>query len=183
MNRINNCVKEYELATEQSKRVAIRKESNDLFEKLQSFSDDKVELAGRTYDLVDKNIKRLLSISAAYTYKSSQTPDGQPAEVQAIGYDMPLDPNEPKYCICHTVSFGEMIACDNAECPIEWFHLSCLNIDKAPKGKWYCGQCRPFFEPNNIEPGCSLLASNNTKPVGRTKTSRKRKPRPRSRRR
>lgn len=27
--------------------------------------------------------------------------------------DMPVDPNEPTYCFCNQVSFGEMIACDN----------------------------------------------------------------------
>ncbi|XP_052820948.1 inhibitor of growth protein 4-like isoform X3 [Mya arenaria] len=38
--------------------------------------------------------------------------------------DMPVDPNEPTYCLCHQVSYGEMIGCDNLDCPIEWFHLS-----------------------------------------------------------
>ena len=27
----------------------------------------------------------------------------------------PLDPNEPTYCLCNQVSFGEMIGCDNEE--------------------------------------------------------------------
>jgi hypothetical protein len=27
--------------------------------------------------------------------------------------DMPIDPNEPVYCTCKQVSFGEMVACDN----------------------------------------------------------------------
>jgi len=27
--------------------------------------------------------------------------------------DMPVDPNEPTYCLCHQVSYGEMIGCDN----------------------------------------------------------------------
>jgi inhibitor of growth protein 4 len=27
--------------------------------------------------------------------------------------DEGIDPNEPTYCICNQVSFGEMIACDN----------------------------------------------------------------------
>lgn len=27
--------------------------------------------------------------------------------------EFPIDPNEPTYCLCHQVSFGEMIACDN----------------------------------------------------------------------
>jgi hypothetical protein len=27
--------------------------------------------------------------------------------------ELEIDPNEPTYCICNKVSFGEMIACDN----------------------------------------------------------------------
>ncbi|KAJ8448082.1 hypothetical protein Cgig2_031806 [Carnegiea gigantea] len=30
-----------------------------------------------------------------------------------VDIDQPIDPNEPIYCICHQVSFGDMIACDN----------------------------------------------------------------------
>ncbi|CAI8048014.1 Inhibitor of growth protein 4 [Geodia barretti] len=50
--------------------------------------------------------------------------------------DMPVDPNEPTYCLCHQVSFGEMIGCDNPECPIEWFHFQCVGLTSKPKGKW-----------------------------------------------
>lgn len=28
---------------------------------------------------------------------------------------MSVDPNEPLYCHCQQVSFGEMVACDNAD--------------------------------------------------------------------
>ncbi|XP_015791905.1 inhibitor of growth protein 5 [Tetranychus urticae] len=55
--------------------------------------------------------------------------------------DMPVDPNEPTYCICHQVSFGEMIGCDNPDCPIEWFHFACVGLTTKPKGKWYCSKC------------------------------------------
>ncbi|XP_064398780.1 inhibitor of growth protein 5-like isoform X2 [Halichondria panicea] len=55
--------------------------------------------------------------------------------------DMPVDPNEPTYCLCHQVSFGEMIGCDNADCPIEWFHFQCVGLTAKPKGKWYCTRC------------------------------------------
>ncbi|KAK9289216.1 hypothetical protein L1049_017690 [Liquidambar formosana] len=27
--------------------------------------------------------------------------------------DLPVDPNEPTYCLCNQVSYGEMVACDN----------------------------------------------------------------------
>ena len=29
--------------------------------------------------------------------------------------DVPIDPNEPTYCLCNQVSFGAMIGCDNEE--------------------------------------------------------------------
>lgn len=60
-------------------------------------------------------------------------------EVQVL--DMPVDPNEPTYCVCHQVSYGEMIGCDNTECPIEWFHFPCVGLTAKPKGKWYCPKC------------------------------------------
>lgn len=51
------------------------------------------------------------------------------------------DPNEPRYCLCNQVSYGEMVGCDNNDCPIEWFHYGCVGLTQAPKGKWYCPQC------------------------------------------
>ncbi|KAF4517739.1 hypothetical protein B566_EDAN002944 [Ephemera danica] len=55
--------------------------------------------------------------------------------------DWTYDPNEPRYCICNQVSYGDMVACDNEDCPFEWFHYPCVNITAPPKGKWYCPQC------------------------------------------
>ncbi|XP_016525980.1 inhibitor of growth protein 4 isoform X1 [Poecilia formosa] len=55
--------------------------------------------------------------------------------------DMPVDPNEPTYCLCHQVSYGEMIGCDNTECSIEWFHFACVGLTTKPRGKWYCPRC------------------------------------------
>ena len=52
------------------------------------------------------------------------------------------NPNDPLYCVCNRVSFGEMIACDNDNCPLEWFHFNCVNVHSRPKGKWYCPKCR-----------------------------------------
>ena len=34
------------------------------------------------------------------------------------------DPNEPKYCYCQRVSYGEMIGCDNQDCKMEWVSLN-----------------------------------------------------------
>lgn len=55
--------------------------------------------------------------------------------------DMPVDPNEPTYCTCHQVSFGQMVMCDNKNCLIEWFHFQCVGLTTKPRGKWYCESC------------------------------------------
>lgn len=45
------------------------------------------------------------------------------------------DEDEPVYCYCQQVSYGEMVACDADNCPREWFHLSCVGLQQAPRGK------------------------------------------------
>ncbi|KAI8076578.1 uncharacterized protein B0P05DRAFT_544987 [Gilbertella persicaria] len=65
--------------------------------------------------------------------------NGKPKAV--VPADLPIDPNEPLYCYCQQVSYGEMVACDNADCEIEWFHLACVDLKTVPKGKWYCSSC------------------------------------------
>ena len=37
-----------------------------------------------------------------------------------------------------------MVACDNLECSVEWFHFDCVGLTRAPRGHWYCNQCRAF---------------------------------------
>lgn len=54
---------------------------------------------------------------------------------------MPKEEPEPTYCICNRPSFGEMIACEDPKCKIEWYHYSCMGIRRAPKGDWYCPDC------------------------------------------
>ncbi|TPX48640.1 hypothetical protein SeLEV6574_g01915 [Synchytrium endobioticum] len=50
--------------------------------------------------------------------------------------------DEQLYCLCQRISQGEMIACDNEDCHIEWFHLGCVGLATAPEGKWFCPECR-----------------------------------------
>ncbi|KAF5473654.1 hypothetical protein F2P56_010253 [Juglans regia] len=62
-----------------------------------------------------------------------------------VDVDQPIDPNEPTYCVCHQVSFGDMIACDNENCQGgEWFHYTCVGLTPETRfrGKWYCPTCK-----------------------------------------
>ncbi|XP_010918839.1 PHD finger protein ING1 [Elaeis guineensis] len=62
-------------------------------------------------------------------------------EPPSISLELPVDPNEPTYCFCNQVSYGEMVACDNPDCKIEWFHFGCVGLKEQPKGNWYCSNC------------------------------------------
>lgn len=181
------------------KRLAKMKIIDEKYEKCKQFSDEKVQLANATYEMVDKHIRRLdtdlakfecelkertaqAKSSAEETQSNELMPnlnassnslsaslnanrkkhkkEAQPAVIieenptlpisllaltmaqPSDVLDMPVDPNEPVYCLCHQVSYGEMIGCDNLECPIEWFHFGCVGLTQKPKNvKWYCPAC------------------------------------------
>lgn len=77
--------------------------------------------------------------SAASSIVAEQ--DNQEGDVEAE-VESEEDEDEPRYCYCNQVSYGNMIACDNDDCPREWFHLPCVKLDKAPVGrtKWFCSE-------------------------------------------
>lgn len=50
---------------------------------------------------------------------------------------------EKVYCFCKQGSYGDMIGCDNPNCPIEWFHYECVGLNAPPKGEWFCPTCAP----------------------------------------
>ncbi|TID15875.1 inhibitor of growth proteins N-terminal histone-binding-domain-containing protein [Venturia nashicola] len=49
--------------------------------------------------------------------------------------------DDTKYCYCHKVSYGDMVACDNATCKGQWFHWDCAGLISEPPGEWLCRDC------------------------------------------
>ncbi|KAK4471373.1 hypothetical protein MN116_004807 [Schistosoma mekongi] len=160
----------FEHASEMSKeeRKTQIEQIQNLFKKGKEISNDKVSRAESAYELVDKQIRRLdadmfefkkaLAEKESKKVKKSRTKQEQEPVVSpkipataalALALtnnprevlDMPVDPNEPTYCICQQVSYGEMVACDNRDCSIEWFHFECVGLVNKPRGQWYCPQC------------------------------------------
>lgn len=82
----------------------------------------------------DKPILLIDSSSVKMAYQTTKTHDPI--------LHMAVDPNEPTYCLCSQVSYGEMIGCDNPDCLIEWFHFQCVRLIVKPKGKWFCPNCK-----------------------------------------
>ncbi|KAF8079112.1 hypothetical protein FPV67DRAFT_1776163 [Lyophyllum atratum] len=66
---------------------------------------------------------------------------GMPSD-PADGADGEGDGDDRTYCICNSISYGEMIACDDSNCEREWFHLTCINLAVPPEGRWFCDACR-----------------------------------------
>ncbi len=62
--------------------------------------------------------------------------------VGPVADDVPIDPNEPIYCFCQRVSFGQMVGCEGDDCRYEWFHFECVGLTEEPKGSWYCPECQ-----------------------------------------
>merc|ERR1712150_285623 len=89
------------------------------------------------------------------TFPSNKNDDDSDREVDPSTFD--IDPDEPRYCLCDQVSYGEMIGCDNDLCPIEWFHFTCVQLSSKPKGKWFCPKCRLGDKPTVMKPKAQFL--------------------------
>uniref|UniRef100_A0A913HWR0 PHD-type domain-containing protein n=1 Tax=Strongyloides stercoralis TaxID=6248 RepID=A0A913HWR0_STRER len=85
--------------------------------------EDDIEIEGLTKRVIGKG------------KKSNQLDLATLAEMNAA-------PDEPRYCLCDRVSYGDMVGCDNEKCTLEWFHFECVGLRSKPKGKWYCPLCR-----------------------------------------
>ncbi|KAM7260037.1 hypothetical protein ACFE04_015778 [Oxalis oulophora] len=105
---------------------------------LPSSSADGVAKSGRTEGGRGGRKKTRMVTAAAAQVAATEAASSFPSGMEL---DLPVDPNEPTYCYCNQVSFGDMVACDNPECKIEWFHFGCVGVKETPKGKWYCADC------------------------------------------
>ena len=62
--------------------------------------------------------------------------------------------DDGNFCLCRGPFNTEMIGCDDPECPIEWFHYTCVGIDKPSNGKWFCPTCREWRRTKTVKINC-----------------------------
>eukprot|EP00090_Calanus_glacialis_P027485 TRINITY_DN43353_c0_g1_i1.p1 TRINITY_DN43353_c0_g1~~TRINITY_DN43353_c0_g1_i1.p1 ORF type:complete len:251 (-),score=85.81 TRINITY_DN43353_c0_g1_i1:414-1133(-) len=153
-SKVNIAIQTYELVDKH-----IRKLDADLAK----FESEMKETGGRLSQTESEDDEKVTEKKMTKKKKKTLTKDDETKKpvtavaaatiangVAAVGdipiVDMPVDPNEPTYCLCQQVSYGEMIGCDNQDCPIEWFHFPCMALTVKPKGKWYCPKCLPMFK-------------------------------------
>lgn len=143
VNRVNELVKDYKKCKTRQDRLDIRAETKEIFETLSSYSDDKIALTRQTYEVIDKIIVKMLQLVKLPPTSEVETKEGTPTKQSEVpGYHMPVIEDEPTFCWCKQISHGEMVACDNPDCPVEWFHFECVGLTSKPKGDWFCVACR-----------------------------------------
>lgn len=124
--------------------------------RMQELSDVKLSITQDAYDQLDNKSRELdhnfQLISAATSDGTEGTSTNNNSNnkssknsvkvVSSSSSQAKTQSPEPTYCICHQVSYGDMICCDNDACEVEWFHFQCVSLTSKPKGKWYCPNCR-----------------------------------------
>lgn len=121
--------------------------------------DEKLRLAQQSYDILDTHVRRVdeeLKRMEEVLHRNNMLPKEANAKGRGGGFHkrkrsgsvapafldtLPEDPNEPIYCVCRDISHGEMVACDDEQCDVEWFHLHCVGLSHLPTGKWICDAC------------------------------------------
>ncbi|KAK0734170.1 inhibitor of growth proteins N-terminal histone-binding-domain-containing protein [Lasiosphaeria miniovina] len=78
--------------------------------------------------------------------------DEEDDEDDAMDVDDDDAGDDKKYCLCQNVSFGDMVACDNDDCPYEWFHWGCVGLKSEPNGKWFCPECAETMKKKGGRP-------------------------------
>lgn len=73
---------------------------------------------------------------------ASNAASNAPAGLDGTGEGEEDDGDDTIYCICQKVSFGDMVGCDNDNCPYQWFHYKCVGVTEEPSGEWLCPDCR-----------------------------------------
>jgi inhibitor of growth protein 3 len=108
---------------------------------------------GNKAGLSKKNRRRLAagqsraSPSTTADTESAGSENGtEDEEMTGINHDGAADADDDegddtKYCFCQSVSYGDMVACDNEDCKYQWFHWDCVGIKEEPVGDWLCPEC------------------------------------------
>lgn len=119
---------------------------------VEDLSARKAALATHAYDLIDqatravdedvKSVEQCVEMSGNDMRQLLDVYSGVKASDSISGGTSLVSANEPLYCLCNQVAFGEMISCDDDECTIEWFHYACVGLTKEPRGSaWFCPIC------------------------------------------
>eukprot|EP01041_Mallomonas_annulata_P008248 gene8248-16965_t len=137
----SNELKELRQLDQKSKSLAneLNKEEMELIEEMKlviknSTPYDDIEVTNRL-SVLGKRREELITLTELQVKRQSDSKLKRKKdsttnlmEIKVQNEENFIDPNEPIYCTCKRISFGNMIACENRNCPIEWFHFECVGL-------------------------------------------------------
>ena len=140
-------------------KVQIAVANYDLLDRSVRMIDDEIRIIEKAMERSgDERLQKAIASQYSTAEGHTQSNGGQNGgKVDMWGIDFDefgdndmanVDPSEPVYCFCRQIAFGDMIACDNEECSIEWFHYQCVNLTKQPRNKWLCPDCSRKMKNN-----------------------------------
>ena len=127
---------------------------------VQSAKKQRLEFENRKQEIMIKMLKKeneAKRVAVAELANLEEGLDGGGVEVEDEGVELEeaeevreeeeedegVEEDGSIYCLCQQVAYGKMVACDNQDCPLAWFHFGCVGLQSSPRGKWYCPQCKP----------------------------------------
>ena len=146
---VKNYHKEKDRSFDDTPLIARAMELKRKRKELVDLLDDQMKAAQTIYEGVDtkigdfdvktKDFKHLFTIDAHGSAQGKKKKKKAALVLDEPGISM--DPNEPVYCFCRRISFGDMVGCENPDCTVEWFHFGCVGLTEEPK-VWYCDDCK-----------------------------------------
>ncbi|TFK72017.1 hypothetical protein BDN72DRAFT_388490 [Pluteus cervinus] len=92
------------------------------------------------------NSRSRLARHAQISLTTAEEEESADQDAEGDEEEMELDDGEEDltlYCLCNKQSYGDMIGCDNPDCPYQWFHIACVGVKMPlPESKWYCPECK-----------------------------------------
>lgn len=125
------------------------------------YSAQKVEAARSLVDLLDQAEQEILAeiklmesfLATKKTFDQNPLADDYVEKIKSRSYSSQVQAPEEEdhYCICRCHTNGQMVQCDNPDCPFEWFHVECVGISNKPSSNWLCPYCAQLLKKSTTD--------------------------------
>lgn len=124
--------------------IRSRKKGESITGKNLSSSKELSKFIGKKKNRVQKTKKKKIIYSANSDVTELDYSQQTNNVTTTMGNETGDGVTEQVFCSCRGPSYGNMIACDNPDCPIQWFHYECVGIKDKPhdNSHWYCPSCK-----------------------------------------
>ncbi|PIC12068.1 hypothetical protein B9Z55_028686 [Caenorhabditis nigoni] len=116
----------------------------EAFESHRQGNEDSQEWQTRQTIKTKKSLREQKTAGSLETSRALKKPKAPQAQAPDVAVQLAVEyvPEVVKqYCICQETKTDTMIFCENPTCKYEWYHFSCIGMETAPEGEWFCDGC------------------------------------------